>query len=60
MQVLAFQEGGEIQNEGNKEFGYAKINLNNQTSLFIDTSDSIDVWMSHGDKVISFQKVMKL
>ena len=53
MQVLAFQEGGEIQNEGNKEFGYAKINLNNQTSLFINTSDSIDVWMSHGDKVIS-------
>ena len=53
MQVLAFQEGGEIQNEGNKEFGYAKINLSNQTSLFINTSDSIDVWMSHGDKVIS-------
>jgi len=53
MQVLAFQEGGEIQNEGKKEFGYAKISLNNQTSLFIDTSDSIDVWMSHGDKVIS-------
>ena len=52
MQVLAFQEGGEIQNEGKKEFGYAKINLNNQTSLFTDTSDSIDVWMSHGDKVI--------
>ena len=53
MQVLAFQEGGEIQNEGKKEFGYAKIDLNNQTSLFADTSDSIDVWMSHGDKVIS-------
>ena len=53
MQVLAFQEGGKIQNEGNKEFGYAKINLSNQTSLFINTSDSIDVWMSHGDKVIS-------
>jgi len=53
MQVLAFQEGGEIQNEGKKEFGYAKISLNNQTSLFTDTSDSIDVWMSHGDKVIS-------
>ena len=53
MQVLAFQEGGKIQNTGNKEFGYAKINLSNQTSLFINTSDSIDVWMSHGDKVIS-------
>ena len=53
MQVLAFQEGGEIQNEGKKEFGYAKISLNNQTSLFTNTSDSIDVWMSHGDKVIS-------
>ena len=53
MQVLAFQEGGEIQNEGKKEFGYAKIDLKNQTSLFADTSDSIDVWMSHGDKVIS-------
>tara|TARA_S200000501_G_scaffold378835_1_gene444050 strand:+ start:1820 stop:3343 length:1524 start_codon:yes stop_codon:yes gene_type:complete len=53
MQVLAFQEGGEIQNEGKKEFGYAKISLNNQSSLFTNTSDSIDVWMSHGDKVIS-------
>ena len=52
MQVLAYQEGGKIINEGKKEFGLAQIKQNNNSNLFLNTSEEIDVWMSHGDKVI--------
>ena len=53
MQVLAHQEEGQIINEGKKEFGYAKINIKADTVLFKNINNSLDVWMSHGDKVES-------
>ena len=53
MQVLAFQEGGSVENEGKKEFGYAQVSLQNKSSLFSNLDKSLDVWMSHGDKVTS-------
>ena len=51
MQILAFQEGGKIENKGKKEFGHAQIKLENKSPLFDETSNAINVWMSHGDKV---------
>ena len=53
MQVLAFQEGGSVENEGKKEFGYAQVSLQNKSSLFSNLDKKLDVWMSHGDKVTS-------
>jgi len=53
MQVLAFQEGGSVENEGKKEFGYAQVSLQNKSSLFSNLDKNLDVWMSHGDKVTS-------
>ena len=53
MQVLAHQEEGKIINEGKKEFGYAKIDIKQDSILFKNLDRSLDVWMSHGDKVES-------
>ena len=53
MQVLSFQEGGKVINEGKKEFGYAELNLLSESKIFENTDTTIDVWMSHGDKVDS-------
>ena len=51
MQVLAHQEDGRIINEGKKEFGYAQIDIKQDSVLFKNLGKSTDVWMSHGDKV---------
>ena len=53
MQVLAFQEGGQIVNEGKKEFGHTQIKIESNSSIFLNTDNNINVWMSHGDKVES-------
>ena len=53
MQVLAFQEGGQIVNEGKKEFGHAQIKIESKSSIFANLDNNISVWMSHGDKVVS-------
>ena len=53
MQVLAHQEEGKIINEGKREFGKAKIDIEQDTVLFKNINKSSDVWMSHGDKVES-------
>ncbi len=53
MQVLSFQEGGKVINEGKKEFGHTELNVKSQSNIFKNIDTSIDVWMSHGDKVDS-------
>lgn len=57
MQTMAAQLGGEVQSSSTREFGYAQLSLVQMKGLFadvevLDTSHpSLDVWMSHGDKV---------
>ena len=60
MQAMAEQLGGGVESSSQREFGYAKVQLDAETALFKDISDHIepesgkrllDVWMSHGDKV---------
>ena len=53
MQVLSFQEGGKVTNEGKKEFGHAELNVISVSNIFENIDTTIDVWMSHGDKVDS-------
>ncbi|MBS0286166.1 MAG: glutamine-hydrolyzing GMP synthase [Proteobacteria bacterium] len=50
MQALAHQLGGKVAPSGKREYGHAQINLLEEHALFQDM-DSLDVWMSHGDKV---------
>jgi GMP synthase (glutamine-hydrolysing) len=59
MQAMAEQLGGKVAASLVHEFGYAEIKLEAQNSLFAGLSDRkdqadtyLDVWMSHGDKVV--------
>ncbi|MGX5913347.1 glutamine-hydrolyzing GMP synthase [Aliidiomarina sp. Khilg15.8] len=60
MQTMAAQLGGTVQGSDKREFGYAQIERVAECSLFANIEDAIaesgqpllDVWMSHGDKVI--------
>lgn len=59
MQTMSMQLGGAVEVSGEREFGYAKVEITEQCDLFRDIQDSLnengtpvlDVWMSHGDKV---------
>lgn len=58
MQTMALQLGGMVESSGKREFGYAEI-FNCKTQLlegisdgFVDNQPFMQVWMSHGDKVI--------
>lgn len=60
MQTMAQQLGGEVQSSDLREFGYAQVEVTISNALFDKIEDHIgsngnaqlDVWMSHGDKVI--------
>jgi GMP synthase (glutamine-hydrolysing) len=60
MQTMAEQFGGKVAGSNTSEFGYAQIRRVTEGGLLHDISDHIDhqgkslldVWMSHGDKVV--------
>ena len=60
MQAMAEQFGGRVSPSATSEFGYAQIRLLGNGGLLHDIRDHIDdqghslldVWMSHGDKVV--------
>ncbi len=68
MQTIAQQFGGEIENVGKSEFGYACVRARGHTKLLRDIQDSVtceghgmlDVWMSHGDRVARLPDGFKL
>ncbi|WP_281646238.1 glutamine-hydrolyzing GMP synthase [Parendozoicomonas sp. Alg238-R29] len=61
MQTMAEQLGGSVSTSDLHEFGYANVNVGETSALLHDIQDhvadggqtSLDVWMSHGDKVAS-------
>jgi len=53
-QVIASDLGGEVRPSPNREYGYARLSVTDQSSpIFKDLPSEMDVWMSHGDHVIS-------
>ena len=68
MQTLAKQLGGEVENVGHSEFGYARVRAHGHTELLREIEDHrtaeghgmLDVWMSHGDRVASMPDGFKL
>ena len=60
MQTMAEQLGGKVQGSDLREFDYAQVEVVAQNDLFAKIEDHIgsngnallDVWMSHGDKVV--------
>ncbi len=59
MQTIVRQMGGTVSPSNLREFGYAQVTLGGRSRLFDGIEDhvtddgqlSLDVWMSHGDKV---------
>jgi GMP synthase (glutamine-hydrolysing) len=68
MQAMAAQLGGRVEASEHKEFGYASIRARGHTELLRDIEDHataegygmLDVWMSHGDKVVELPDSFKL
>jgi GMP synthase (glutamine-hydrolysing) len=60
MQTMAAQLGGRVEGSKVREFGYAEVRARGHSKLFDGIQDRtnaeghglLDVWMSHGDKVI--------
>ncbi len=60
MQTMAAQLGGQVEQADHHEYGYAQVRARGHSRLLTDiedhTSDAgyglLDVWMSHGDRVI--------
>ena len=60
LQAMAEQLGGRVQPSDKSEFGYAEVEISAPSRLFEGIEDRVndqgiaqlDVWMSHGDKVI--------
>ena len=68
MQTMAGQLAGRVETSNVREFGYAQIKVESENSLLLDIKDHIgssgesllDVWMSHGDKVVAMPDGFKL
>ncbi|NVK43877.1 MAG: glutamine-hydrolyzing GMP synthase, partial [Oceanospirillaceae bacterium] len=61
MQTMAEQLGGKVESSDKREFGYAKVRLADSPSRLLEGIEDhlanngallLDVWMSHGDKVV--------
>ncbi len=60
MQTMALQLGGKVEGSDKQEFGYARVTVASESQLLAGLADAetegqrfLDVWMSHGDKVVS-------
>lgn len=68
MQTMAEQLGGKVQGSTEREFGYAQVEVVNPSPLLEKIEDHLnsagnpllDVWMSHGDKVVALPEGFEL
>ncbi len=68
MQTMAEQLGGKVQGSTEREFGYAQVEVIAKSAFLANIEDHIndkgngllDVWMSHGDKVIAMPEGFEL
>ncbi|MDR9436989.1 MAG: glutamine-hydrolyzing GMP synthase [Thiohalophilus sp.] len=68
MQTMAMQLGGKVETSDRHEYGYAQVRAHGHTPLLKDIEDHaspegyglLDVWMSHGDRVIELPPGFKL
>ncbi|MBI5235793.1 MAG: glutamine-hydrolyzing GMP synthase [Deltaproteobacteria bacterium] len=51
MQLMAHLLGGRVQRSKEREYGGAGLEIRKTSTLFSGLAGSINVWMSHGDKV---------
>ncbi len=68
MQTMTMQLGGKVENADHHEYGYAQVRARGHTALLKDIEDHtseegyglLDVWMSHGDRVVEMAPGFKL
>ena len=68
MQTMAAQLGGRVEASGRREFGHAELHLSNPGALLGGVADAsapgggarLDVWMSHGDRVLEMPPGFRL
>ena len=68
MQAIAAQLGGRVEPSEHKEFGYAQIRARGHSALLSNIEDHtsaegyglLDVWMSHGDRVMELPAGFKV
>ena len=68
MQVMAEQLGGKVETSDHREFGYAQVRARGHSRLLTEIEDHtsaegyglLDVWMSHGDKVVDLPQGFKI
>ena len=68
MQTMAEQFGGKVASSEQREFGYAQVELTQESTLFSGIADHLsaqgkpllDVWMSHGDKVVEVPEAFEI
>ena len=68
MQTMAEQLGGKVASSNHREFGYAQIRARGHSKLLVNIEDHtspdgyglLDVWMSHGDRVVELPTGFKL
>jgi GMP synthase (glutamine-hydrolysing) len=53
MQLLTHHLGGEVAKAEEREYGPASIQVEKNESIFKGLPDTLDVWMSHGDRIES-------
>ncbi len=68
MQTMTEQMGGKVESSDHREFGYAQIRARGHSQLLKNIEDHsskegyglLDVWMSHGDRVVDLPEGFKL
>ena len=68
MQTMAAQLGGKVENASHHEYGYAELRARGHSRLLADIQDRVDpdgkawldVWMSHGDRVVELPPGFKV
>jgi len=68
MQTMAAQLGGRVEPGDVHEFGYAEVRARGHSALLADIEDRVndeghgllDVWMSHGDRVVALPEGFKI
>ncbi len=68
MQTMTEQLGGKVESSDHREFGYAQIRARGHSQLLQGIEDHLspegfgllDVWMSHGDRVVELPEGFKL
>ncbi len=68
MQTMTAQLGGKVETSTHREFGYAQIRARGHSKLLSGIEDHLseegfgllDVWMSHGDRVVDLPEGFKL